>query len=180
MNSYFDLIQARESCRKYSSRPVRKEDLYACAEAAGLAPSACNSQPWSFVIVHKPALSPEIAACLQEDGFNRFAGQCAAFILVFEEEALLINGRTGTKMPDQRFAQLDVGLAVSQLCLAATELGLSTCIMGSYNAKKLKQLLNYQQDENALWLVIGVGYAENDTARNKVRKRTADYITYID
>ena len=45
---YFELIRSRESCRNFSSQPVEKEKLVACIEAARIAPSACNSQPWGI------------------------------------------------------------------------------------------------------------------------------------
>ncbi|WP_443897986.1 nitroreductase family protein, partial [Paraprevotella clara] len=46
-----ELIQKRQSDRKYESRPVSREMVMKCLEAARLAPSACNSQPWKFVVV---------------------------------------------------------------------------------------------------------------------------------
>lgn len=71
MTSFFDLIEKRESCRNFASAPVEKEKLEMCVKAARLSPSACNSQPWSFVVVESPDLSPKVAACLQEMGMKQ-------------------------------------------------------------------------------------------------------------
>ena len=51
MNDFMDLCLSRQSCRKFTDRPVEREKLARCVEAARQAPSACNSQPWSFVAV---------------------------------------------------------------------------------------------------------------------------------
>ena len=83
---YFSLISQRESCRNYDpNRPVSHQQLTRCLEAARIAPSACNSQPWSFVVVNRPELSAQVAECLQGLGMNKFSENCPAFIVVVEE-----------------------------------------------------------------------------------------------
>ena len=73
MKDFFDLIARRESCRNYDpNKKVETEKLVKCIEAARLAPSACNSQPWSFVVVNSPSVSPQVAKCVQGMGMNRF------------------------------------------------------------------------------------------------------------
>ncbi|HEX3026549.1 MAG TPA: nitroreductase family protein, partial [Clostridia bacterium] len=81
MGTFFDLINQRESCRNYADKPVEKEKLIACVEAARIAPSACNSQPWSYVVVNNRVLSSKVAKCLQGAGMNKFTDQCPAFIV---------------------------------------------------------------------------------------------------
>ena len=141
MKDFFDLIARRESCRNYDpNKKVETEKLVKCIEAARLAPSACNSQPWSFVVVNSPSVSPQVAKCVQGMGMNRFTDNCPAFLIVVEEKATLTAKISGA-FKDQQFAQIDIGLATSQICLAAVDQGLSTCIMGWLDEKKLKELL---------------------------------------
>ena len=64
MEEFFDLINKRQSCRKYLDKPVEKEKLIKCIEAARVAPSACNSQPWHFVVVNNKELSSKVAHVL--------------------------------------------------------------------------------------------------------------------
>ena len=132
MDGFFELIAKRESCRNYSEKEVEREKLERCIEAARLAPSACNSQPWSFTVVNSPELAPQVPSCLQEMGMNKFTDKCPAFIIIAEEKATL-SARLGGKVKDQKYAPIDIGLATAQLCLAATQQGLSTCIMGWFN-----------------------------------------------
>ena len=90
MKDFFDLIARRESCRNYDpNKKVETEKLVKCIEAARLAPSACNSQPWSFVVVNSPSVSPQVAKCVQGMGMNRFTDNCPAFLIVVEEKATL-------------------------------------------------------------------------------------------
>ena len=59
--TFFELVKRRKSTRKYSSLPLPREAIDRCLEAARLAPSACNSQPWSFIIVDQPDLKNTLA-----------------------------------------------------------------------------------------------------------------------
>lgn len=72
MDSFFELIAKRESCRNFSERKVDRALLEKCLEAARLAPSACNSQPWSFIAVSSEETVKRVALCLQELGLNEF------------------------------------------------------------------------------------------------------------
>lgn len=58
MSNFFELINKRESCRSFNNKKVDKELLIKCIEAARVAPSACNSQPWSFMVVNSEEKSP--------------------------------------------------------------------------------------------------------------------------
>ena len=178
MSNFFELINKRESCRSYSDRRVSKEDLVKCIEAARVAPSACNSQPWSFVVVNSEEKSPLVAKCTQSMGMNKFTSEAPAFIVVCEEKANL-SANLGGIIKSQHYAQGDVGIAVASICYAATELGLSTCILGWFDEKKLVELLSLPKNKR-IRLVISVGFAKNDNIRNKKRKSIDEIMTYID
>lgn len=177
MDSFFELIAKRESCRNYAEKKVEREKLEKCIEAASLAPSACNSQPWSFTAVDSPEFAPQVATCLQEMGMNKFTDKCPAFIIIAEEKATL-SARIGGKVKNQEYAPIDIGLATAQLCLAATEQGLSTCIMGWFNEPQLKELLDIAK-EKRIRLVIAVGYAADEEHRQKNRKNLEDIARFI-
>lgn len=170
--TFFELINKRESCRDYSDKKVDKELLIKCIDAARLTPSACNSQPWSFVVVNNEEKSPLVAQCTQTNGINKFTTNVPAFIVICEEEAKLIGGIS------QKYAQGDVGAATLNICYAATELGLSTCIMGSVDREKLIEILGLPESKN-IRLVLAVGYANSDKVRNKVRRPIEEIMTYI-
>ena len=161
MKDFFDLVRTRESCRNFSDRPVEREKLVRCGEAARLAPSACNSQPWEFVAVEGGPLLEKVSECARVLGGNTFTKKCGAFVAVVEKTAVLSNG------PDQTYARFDMGLSAMQFCLAATEQGLSTCILGSVDKKELGRLL---KTEGGVFVLIAVGYAADEAPRKKQRK----------
>ena len=177
MKDFFELIAKRESCRDYAEKPVDNELIKKCIEAARLAPSACNSQPWSFTVANNGDLTPKVAKCLQDLGMNKFTDKCPAFVVVTEENATL-SAKLGGKVKNQEFAPIDIGIAAAHLCLAATELGLSTCIMGWFNESKLKELLDIPKNKR-IRLVIGLGYAATEKLRIKNRKKIEDIVKFM-
>lgn len=126
MSDFFQLVEQRESCRNYDpqKRPT-KEQLVRCIQAAQLSPSACNSQPWSFLVINSPEKAAVVAASTQCAGFNKFTDNCPSFIAVCEEDAYLMGD---PQHPNQKYADIDLGIAVAHLCYAAKQQGLSTCI----------------------------------------------------
>ncbi|MHB1483559.1 MAG: nitroreductase family protein [Saccharofermentanales bacterium] len=165
-----ELAEKRESCRAYLDIPVEREKLVECVEAARLSPSACNSQPWGFIIIDEPALAKQISLLLQDDiiPINRFTRNCNAFIIIVEENANL-SSKLGGRFKDQDFAQTDIGIAAQMICLSATDQGLGSCIMGWFNEKKLKNLLGIPKTKR-IRLIIAAGYPENHETRPKSRR----------
>ena len=179
MSNYLDLVKRRESCRNFDpNRPVEKEKLALCAEAAWLAPSACNSQPWKYLIVTNPDYVQKLRPLMQEFGMNKFVNQCPAFVVVLEEPTRLKVSVT-SKFKDQDFAPIDVGLSTSQFCYEATEQGLSTCIIGWHNEPKIKELFNIDK-VSRVRLVLCVGYAATEELRKKQRKPIDEVVKYFE
>lgn len=175
--SFMDLTLKRESCRNFADKKVEKQDLVSCIEAARHSPSACNSQPWHFIVVNDSALSPKIAQCTQDLGMNKFTNQCPAFIVVCQESANA-TAKIGGVITNQQFAPIDIGLSVSHLCYRATELGLSTCILGWFNEKRVKTLLKLPKNKRVR-LILAVGYANSEKIRTKKRKSLDEIMTYM-
>jgi len=178
MEEFFNLIIKRQSCRKYLDKPVEKEKIMKCIEAARIAPSACNSQPWHFIVVNNKELSSKVAMCLQDQVMNKFTSQCQSFIIVVEESGNLTS-RAGALMKQQDYRSIDLGIATEHLCLAATEQNLGTCILGWFNEKELKKLLNINKLKR-IRLVVTIGYPENKEIRNKIRKDINEILTFIE
>lgn len=174
---FFELARRRESCREYAAKPVEREKLERMVAAARLAPSACNSQPWHFTVVLGER-AHKVAKLVQGAGFNRFAEGCPAFIVINEEPATL-SARLGGAVKSQEYAPIDIGLATAHLCFAATGQGLSTCIMGWFQEKKLKALLEIPEKKRVR-LVVAVGYATQDKPREKARKPLEEIADYLD
>ncbi len=179
MSDYFDLIARRESCRNFDpNRPVEKEKLQRCAEAAWIAPSACNGQPWKYLIVTNPELNEKLRPLMMELGMNKFVKNCPAFAVVLEE-ATVLKVSLSQKFKDQDFAPIDVAFSASQFCYAATEQGLSTCIIGWHNEQKIRELFGLPKSTRVR-LILAIGYAANDTLRKKQRKPIEDVIRFYE
>lgn len=179
MEDFFDMLYTRQSCRNFdAAKPVEEEKLFKCVEAGRMAPSACNSQPWHFYAVKDNAAVSGVREAVMPMGANGFAKNVNAFIAVagekppFTERAAQIALKRG-------FADMDVGIAVAHIVLAAEAQGLSTCILGLFDDSKLKNALKLT-GEKRFKVVIAVGYAAaEDPIRPKKRKDTVDICTVI-
>lgn len=162
-----DLIKTRQSDRKYKDAAVDRELIVKCLEAARLAPSACNSQPWKFVVVDDAVVLPKMAEAAAGMGMNKWVNQAPVIVAVVLEK-MNFTARIGSVIKDKEYSLLDVGIAVEHFCLQAAELGLGTCIMGWFNEKQVKKLLGI--GNKRVPLLISLGYPEGPT-RAKARKK---------
>jgi nitroreductase len=156
---------------------VEREKLTRCVEAARLAPSGCNAQPWSFVVVDEPSVVPQVAKCAQPWKINEFLSKARAFIVVLEEHAVLMP-MLRSVLDSQYFAAGDLGAAVSFLCLEAASLGLGSCILGMYDRPKICELLKIPEDKRFGGLVA-LGYPADDVIRPKIRKTLEEIVRYV-
>lgn len=163
---FSELVQKRQSDRKYASRPVERDLVVTCLEAARLAPSACNSQPWKFVVVDDRELVRKVGEAAAGMGMNGFAREVPVIVAVVLEK-MNLTARIGSVIKDKEYSLLDVGIAVEHFCLQAAELGLGTCIMGWFNEKKVKELLGIRGKRVPLLVSLGYPAGEN---RKKIRK----------
>jgi nitroreductase len=164
---FAELILHRQSCREYSDKPVEKEKILQCLEAARLAPSATNSQPWKFIVVDDYSLKEQIAECAASLGMNYYTHKAPVLIAVVLER-MNIASSMASVIQNKEYALLDIGIAVSHFCLQATDLGLGTCIIGWFDEKKIKRLLHVANTKRVP-LIIALGYSESPV-RNKIRK----------
>lgn len=132
---FSELANKRQSDRQYQQKPVDRALLLQCLEAARVAPSACNSQPWKFVVVDEPSLVSEMASAAAGMGMNKFAFQAPVIVAVVLEK-MNLTARIGSVIKDKEYSLLDVGIAVEHFCLQASELGLGTCILGWFDEKR--------------------------------------------
>ena len=167
--SFMELANNRQSDRAFTAEEVSRKDLLKCVQAAQLAPSACNSQPWKFIIIDDAALVKEAGKAVSDNpmGINKFAETAPVLVAVVEEPATLMPKIQG-KVDSNRWAQFDLGSATEHFCLQAAELGLGTCIMGAFNEAALKALLQVPETSR-IFVVLAVGHPSGNT-RTKTRK----------
>jgi nitroreductase len=176
MKSFLELAQARQSDRAYEpGRPIGRDVLERILEAARLAPSACNGQPWHFTVVTEPGLLVEVGKATSSLGMNRFVKDASALVLITLEPTN-ITSKLGCGIKDKDFPIMDLGIASAYITLAAEDEGIGSCILGWFDEKKIKELTGIPPKKR-LMLIISLGYASKPK-RNKVRKEWGKVVSF--
>ncbi|MBC7092328.1 MAG: nitroreductase family protein [Nitrososphaeria archaeon] len=139
----FEAIQKRRSVRKYLDKEVPMELILKVLEAGRLAPSAHNSQPWHYIIVTDPEKRKKIAE----------SGKWAGFL---KNTPVVIVG-CGDPEASPNWYMVDVTISMQNMVLEATELGLGTCWVGSFDQDTVKKLLNIPEKYKVVAL-LALGY----------------------
>ena len=176
--NFLELVKSRQSVRSYNDRPVETEKIERCVEAARLAPSACNSQSWKFIVVNNTELKNGLADAAEDRvlSMNHFTKQAPVHVVVVREKPN-ITSKLGGIVRNKTYTLIDLGIATEHFCLQAVSEGLGTCILGWFNEKKVKELLNIPGNKRAE-LIITLGYPASDEIREKKRKDLEEIFSY--
>jgi nitroreductase len=174
--NFSEIAAARQSCRSYAEeKAVEPEKLNAILEAARLAPSACNGQPYHFTVCTGET-SRKVAEATAGMGLNKFAVQAPVMIVV-SEEPYVKSAAMGARVKNNDYRSIDIGIATAYLTAEATAQGLSTCILGWFDDAKIREVCNLKYPVR---LVITLGYArEGDVLRNKKRKDLSELVSEV-
>jgi nitroreductase len=175
---FVELIKKRSSVRSYTNKPIPPEVLGSCLEAARLAPSACNAQPFRYIVVDKRELIGQIAekVCYGIYSFNNFIKDAACLLLVVSDKEGVRRKIAGfIKKTD--YYLIDLGIACEHFLLRATEMGLGTCWIGWFDEKKLKQLLGVPRSRR-IDVIIALGYPQEPGGGVGPRKELKDIVSY--
>lgn len=157
-----ELIKHRKSIRDFIDRPVEREKIMMCLEAARLAPSACNSQPWKFIVVDDNQLKNRLcdAAFSGIYSFNSFSKTAPVVVAVVSEKAKFL-ARIGGTFRGTKYYLIDIGIAIEHFVLEAEDLGLGTCWLGWFNERRVKSILSIPQDKK-VDILIALGYYDKE------------------
>ena len=174
---FLEIASTRQSCRSYEeNKPVEQEKLDAVLEAARLAPSACNGQPYHFTVCRGQAAKDVALAC-RGLGMNKFAVQ-APIAIVVSEKPYVKSAAMGARVKGNNYRSIDIGIAVAYLTAEAAAQGLATCILGWLDDKKIREVCGL---DAPVRLVVTLGYAkEGDILRKKVRKDLDELASFIE
>lgn len=174
VKSFSELIQSRRSVRKYQNRPVERDKIIQCIEAARLAPSAENVQPWRFIILDDSALIKEFSSEAFSGIYSptKFASRAPVIVIILAKLDILAN-RIGKQIQGIHFYLLDIGIAGEHFVLQAHELGLGTCWIGWFHIKKVRKFLKIPRSYKIVSL-IGMGYPEQYALKHKKRLQRED------
>lgn len=177
---FLELVKKRYSVRDYIGKPVEREKLDLCLEAARLAPSACNSQEWTFIIVDDEKLKNKLCDNIFSGIYktNTFTKKAPVLVVVISEREQFFAKIAGY-LRNLRFYLIDIGIAVEHFVLQAAELDLGTCWIGWFNEREAKKILNIPKNKK-IDVVLSVGYPAHPPhpKKRKTREEISRFNTY--
>lgn len=164
--NFYEAVRARRSVRNYRPTPIGPDKLARIWEAVRLSPSACNLQPWRFLVVKSEAVRGRISRILQPWVMT------APLIVV-----ALGNRNTGWRRDGQSYHEVDVAIAVEHLVLAAAVEGLATCWICAFDREAMHHALNLEPEWDAV-AVTPLGYPDDPSVRTP-RKAVSEIVREI-
>ena len=162
----FEAIKKRRSIRKYKQKIVEKEKLLKVLEAARLAPSAMNRQPYSFVISSDNETIQKISsACNQKWNAPTIIAICA-----FPKKAW-------TRDDGEEYWKVDAAVAMTNLSLQACAENLGTCWIAAFKEEKIKEILGIEHDARVV-AMTPLGYPDEKKGLVKNRKSIDELVHY--
>lgn len=177
-SAFQQLVRGRRSVRRYLDKPVEREKILTCIEAARLAPSADNVQPWRFLIIDDPEFRAQFAKEVFSGIYfiSKFAIKAPVLILILARLDIIAN-RIGKQIQNIHFYLIDIGIAGEHIVLQAEELGLGTCWIGWFNSRKARRLLKVPRKYKIVSL-MAMGYYEKKPSREKKRKKLEEIVWF--
>lgn len=175
---FYTLISTRQSDRGYTNQPIEKEKIEKILDAVRIAPSACNAQPWKFIVVDDEEIKNKLADTTSSKilGMNHFTKQAPVHIVIVMESANLTSN-FGSLVKRKHFPLIDIGIAAEHICLAATAEGLGSCMVGWFDESAVKKLLSIPKSKRPM-LIITLGYPAKPETREKRRKEIGQVVSY--
>ena len=174
--SFLEIAQTRQSCRGYDeTRPIEPEKLNAILEAARLAPSACNGQPYHITLC-RGETAKAVAAAVSGMGMNKFAVQ-APVLAVISEMPYVKSAALGSRLKGIDYRSIDIGILAAYLTAEAAAQGLGSCILSWLDSDKICSICGLS---GPVRLVITLGYPkEGEVLRDKKRKPLTELVTEL-
>ena len=171
-----DLVKHRKSIREFLDRPVERDKIMMCLQAARIAPSASNSQPWKFIVVDDRQLKDKLckAAFTSIYSFNSFCKTAPVIVVIVSEKSKFL-ARIGGMFRGTQYYLIDIGIAGEHLVLQAEDLGLGTCWIGWFDEGAVKSMLNVPEQKK-IDVLIALGYYDRQKASPEHDREPMDKI----
>lgn len=166
--TFFELIAQRYSVRTFSEKQVEKEKILQILDAARLAPSAVNNQPWHFIVAEEAELREKICG-----GYRGEWLQKAPVIIV----ACGDHERSWKRRDGKDHCDVDLAIVVDHLILAATALGLGTCWVCAFDAEHVAKVLELPAHLEPIAL-IPLGYPGEGPVPQKKRRELEEIVSW--
>ena len=164
---FLELIEKRYSVRAYKPDPVEEEKLQQVLQAARLAPTAANRQPFQLIVVHTAGREAELRRIYNRDWFVQ-----APLVIC----ACGIPGRAWARRDGKSYMDVDVAIVMDHLVLAAANAGLGTCWIAAFDPTAAREVLGLPADVEPI-AFTPLGYAA-DQPEPKKRKALSELVRY--
>jgi len=165
---YFELIRRRYSVRAYQSKPVEEEKLHKVLEAAILAPTAANRQPFRLIVIQTAGRETELKRVYLREWFVQ-----APLVIC----ACAVTAEAWSRRDGKNYAEVDTTIAMVHLILAAHDLGLGTCWIAAFDPAAAREVLQLPDGLEPV-AFTPLGYP-GDEWKPKKRRPLTDLIQYI-
>lgn len=179
MEPILKVIRERRSVRKFDTRPVERDKIITCIEAARIAPSADHTQPWRFIILDDPAMKEKFGREVFSGAyrFTRWAVEAPVIVVILADLHFLVH-RVAKAVQRIPYYLLDIGIAGEHFVLQAQELGLGTCWIGWFNVKKAGKFLKIPRGVRVCEL-MAVGYPSPGWKPSHKKRKPLEEIVFF-
>jgi nitroreductase len=172
------VILKRRSVRMYSERAVDLRLLKSIIASSQYAPSACNKQPWRFIVVAER----EKVTLLSERALggvvpNQWARSAPAWIVACAKKSILVHD-VAARFKRVPYHYLDMGAVIEHILLKAAECGLGTCWIGWFNKRAVRNILRIPRDIEIVSLIT-IGYESGNGAKEERTRLALNEIAYL-
>ena len=164
---FFELIKKRYSVRAYRSNPIEDEKLQKVLDAARLAPTAANRQPFRLIVIHTEGRESELGRIYNREWFFK-----APIVIC----ACAVPAGAWVRIDGKNYSDVDTTIAMDHLILAATDQGLGTCWIAAFDPSAAREVLGLSENEEPI-AFTPLGYPA-DEPKPKKRKALSDLISY--
>ena len=164
---FLELAKKRYSVRAYKSDPIEDNKLEQVLEAARLAPTAANRQPFQIIVIHTAGKETELGRIYSQPWFV----QAPIVICICG-----IQSQVWVRRDDRNYLDVDVAIAMDHLTLAAADLGLGTCWIGAFDPNAARQVLGLPNEAEPI-IFTPLGYP-GDQPKPKTRKPLNEIVRY--
>jgi nitroreductase len=155
---FIELVNKRYSVRAYKPLPVEKEKLEIILEAARLAPTASNRQPFQIIVIHTEGKKQKLLSIYSREWFVQ-----APIVLC----VCGIPSSAWVRSDGRNYLDVDVAIVMDYITLAATDLGLGTCFIAAFDARSARKVLALPEETEPM-LFTPLGYSD---VRPGIKKR---------
>lgn len=164
------LVETRYSCRDYSDRPVERDLILSVLDVVRLAPSACNRQPWKFLVADSDELRNAVIGSYEREWIRtapEFIVCCGLHSEAWHRKS---DGKDHT--------DVDLAIAIEHLCLAASTIDLATCWICNFDPEPIRKAFELPDDVEPI-AIIPIGYpADASNIPAKKRKELSEIVKW--